>query len=107
MVVIGPSVRLASDVCKLHSCALQSKPRFNPTQRNYLPRFRLVIMFPAMVLIVLLSFFPNFSSEYLLKTEHHTVEPPNKGHFGNRSFVLCLEVVPISEVQLYNPQIML
>ena len=34
-----------------------------------------------------------------------TVEPPNKGHFGNRSFVLRLEVVPISEVQLYNPQI--
>ena len=23
-----------------------------------------------------------------------TVEPPNKGHFGNGSFVLCLEVVP-------------
>ena len=27
-----------------------------------------------------------------------TVEPPNKGHFGNRSFVLSSEVVPISEV---------
>ena len=27
-----------------------------------------------------------------------TVEPPNKGHFGNRSFVLCSEVVPILEV---------
>ena len=25
------------------------------------------------------------------------VEPPNKGHFGNGSFVLCSEVVPISE----------
>ena len=25
-----------------------------------------------------------------------TVEPPNKGHFGNGSFVLCSEVVPIS-----------
>ena len=36
----------------------------------------------------------------------NTVEPPNKGHFGNGCFVLCLEVVPISEVQLYNPQIM-
>ena len=35
-----------------------------------------------------------------------TVEPLNKGHFGNGSFVLCSEVVPISEVQLYNPQIM-
>ena len=35
-----------------------------------------------------------------------TVKPPNKGHFGNGSFVLCSEVVPISEVQLYNPQIM-
>ena len=30
------------------------------------------------------------------------MEPPNKGHFGNRSFVLCSEVVPISEVPLYN-----
>ena len=28
----------------------------------------------------------------------YTVEPPNKGHFGNRSFVLSSEVVPISEV---------
>ena len=27
-----------------------------------------------------------------------TVEPPNKGHFGNTSFVLSSEVVPISEV---------
>ena len=27
-----------------------------------------------------------------------TVEPPNKGHFGNEPFVLCSEVVPISEV---------
>ena len=35
----------------------------------------------------------------------YTVELPNKGHFGNESFVLCSEVVPISEVQLYNPQI--
>ena len=26
---------------------------------------------------------------------HYTVEPSNKGHFG---FVLCSEVVPISEV---------
>ena len=37
--------------------------------------------------------------------QEYTVEPPNKGHFGNGSFVLCSEVVPISEVQLYNPQI--
>ena len=28
----------------------------------------------------------------------YTVEPPNKGHFGNRPVVLCSEVVPISEV---------
>ena len=35
-----------------------------------------------------------------------TVEPPNEGHFGNGSLVLCSEVVPISEVQLYNPQIL-
>ena len=28
----------------------------------------------------------------------YTVEPPKKGHFGSRSFVLCSEVVPISEV---------
>ena len=28
----------------------------------------------------------------------YTVEPPNKGHFGNGFFVLSSEVVPISEV---------
>ena len=28
----------------------------------------------------------------------YTVEPPNKGHFRNGSFVLSSEVVPISEV---------
>ena len=27
-----------------------------------------------------------------------TVEPPNNGHIGDRSLVLCREVVPISEV---------
>ena len=52
----------------------------------------------------------NLSSKSLYGHVHYdlrgTVEPPNKGHFGNGSFVLCLEVVPISEVQLYNPQIM-
>ena len=31
-------------------------------------------------------------------TINNTVEPPNKGHFGNRPVVLCSEVVPISEV---------
>ena len=36
------------------------------------------------------------------KKEGNVVE----GHFGNRSFVLCSEVVPISEVQLYDPKIM-
>ena len=30
-----------------------------------------------------------------------TVEPQNKGHFGNEPFVLCLEVVPISEVHSF------
>ena len=28
----------------------------------------------------------------------HTVEPPNNGHIGDGSLVLCREVVPISEV---------
>ena len=42
----------------------------------------------------------------LLSCPFYTVKLPNKGHFGNWSFVLCSEVVPISEVQLYNPQIM-
>ena len=31
-------------------------------------------------------------------TPLYTVEPPNKGHFGNGFFVLSSEVVPISEV---------
>ena len=26
-----------------------------------------------------------------------TVEPPNKGHYGDNDFVPCREVVPISE----------
>ena len=32
----------------------------------------------------------------------NTVEPPNKGHFGNGPLVLCSEVVPISEVHDYS-----
>ena len=28
----------------------------------------------------------------------HTMEPPKRGHFGNGTFVLSSEVVPISEV---------
>ena len=31
-----------------------------------------------------------------------TVEPPDKGHFGNRPLVLCSEVVPISEVHDFS-----
>ena len=31
-----------------------------------------------------------------------TVEPPNKGHFGNGPLVLCSEVVPISEVHDFS-----
>ena len=30
-----------------------------------------------------------------------TVEPPNKGHFGDNLFVPCREVVPISGVCLF------
>ena len=30
-----------------------------------------------------------------------TVEPPKRGQFGSRGFVLCSEVVPISEVHNY------
>ena len=37
--------------------------------------------------------------EVALELRRYTVEPPNKGHFGNGSLVLCSEVVPISEVQ--------
>ena len=32
----------------------------------------------------------------------YTVEPPNKGHFGNGPLVLCSEVVPISEVHDFS-----
>ena len=31
-----------------------------------------------------------------------TVEPPNKGHFGNGPLVLCSEIVPISEVHDFS-----
>ena len=34
--------------------------------------------------------------------EYNTVEPPNKGHFGNGPLVLCSEVVPISEVHDFS-----
>ena len=33
-----------------------------------------------------------------LRHSRYTVEPPNKGHFGNGQFVLFSEAVPISEV---------
>ena len=40
-------------------------------------------------------------------TAEYTLEPPNKGHFGSRVFVLFLEVVLWWEVranmQIYNP----
>ena len=32
----------------------------------------------------------------------YTVESPNKGHFGDGTLVLCLEVVPISEVHDFS-----
>ena len=31
-----------------------------------------------------------------------TVEPPNNGHFGDKHFVHCSEVVPFLEVLFYN-----
>ena len=36
------------------------------------------------------------------RTSHNTVEPLNKGHFGNGLLVLCSEVVPISEVHDFS-----
>ena len=36
------------------------------------------------------------------KLDSYTVEPPNKGHFGNGPLVLCSEVVPISEVHDFS-----
>ena len=32
----------------------------------------------------------------------YTVEPPNKGYFGNGPLILCSEVVPISEVHDFS-----
>ena len=34
--------------------------------------------------------------------KHSSVEPPNKGHFGNGPLVLCSEVVPISEIHDFS-----
>ena len=34
----------------------------------------------------------------LMHTPQHTVEPPNRGHFGTAAFVLSSEVVLFSEV---------
>ena len=47
-----------------------------------------------------------FTTLQMHSSDQATVEPLNKGHFGNGSFVHCLEVVPISEVQWYNPKMM-
>ena len=41
---------------------------------------------------------PNKLTIIFLHIMINTVEPPNKGHFGNGPLVLCSEVVPISEV---------
>ena len=38
----------------------------------------------------------------MLIKHKNTVEPPNKGHFGNGPLVLCSEVVPISEVHDFS-----
>ena len=40
--------------------------------------------------------------EYVIINILYTVEPPNKGHFGNGPLVLCSEVVPISEVHDFS-----
>ena len=40
----------------------------------------------------------HYYEQYNCPKLHNTVEPPNKGHFGNGFFVLSSEVVPISEV---------
>ena len=36
----------------------------------------------------------------------NTFEPPKKGHFGSRSFVLCSEVAPISRRFLLNSTVL-
>ena len=38
----------------------------------------------------------------MVRDSLNTVEPPNKGHFGNGPLVLCSEVVPISEVHDFS-----
>ena len=50
---------------------------------------RVYTLVPTILIIV------SFASAMALL---YTVEPPNKGHFGNASFVLYSEVVSISEV---------
>ena len=46
---------------------------------------------------VVTAYIHNPDRTHVHTTEQSTVEPPNKGHFGNRNFVLFSETVSISE----------
>ena len=49
--------------------------------------------------ISIVSRYPKFTCMSGVRSVCYTVEPPNKGHFGSRSFVLFSEVVLWWEVR--------
>ncbi len=48
----------------------------------------------------LLRLFTSIATDSMIDNQQFTGEPSNNGHIGDRSLVLCREVVPISEVLL-------
>ena len=52
--------------------------------------------------IAILGSIAKFNSHQYFQLYGSTVEPPNKGHFGNGPLVLCSKVVPISEVHNFS-----
>ena len=46
--------------------------------------------------------FHSSTSHIAQALKSNTVEPPNNGHGGDKHFVHCLEVVPLSEVEMYG-----
>ena len=49
---------------------------------------------------MLLAILSPFRDSPKIVLVHNTVEPPNRGHIGSRTFVPYSEVVPISEVPI-------
>ena len=61
-----------------------------------------VLSFNDQFIVTTMSIIKAKAVTFVTYLKANTVEPPNKGHFGNGPLVLCLEVVPISEVHDFS-----